>query len=88
MQNAAYIRQFYKAWKDAKMKSMQNAAYIRQFHASPKPDTSPLKPKIDKMLRTFMNFVKKINSQIVHIYDLGQKSERNRKDIRKTDFKS
>ena len=62
VQNASYIRQFYKPWKDAKMKSIQKASYIRQFHASPKSARSPLKPKVIKMLRTFINFVKK-NSQ-------------------------
>ena len=59
MQNASYIRQLYEAWKDTKMKSMQNASYIRQFHASPKSARSPLKPKVSKMLRIFINFVKK-----------------------------
>ena len=67
MQNASYIRQFYKAWKDAKMKSMQNASYIRNFHASPKSSRSHLKPKVIKMLTTFMNFVKKSAKSVTYL---------------------
>ena len=58
-QDAAYTRQFHEALNDVETKSKQTAAYIHHFQARPKSCRSHLKPKVDKILRAFINSVNK-----------------------------